>query len=227
MPPPPVLPTIHILFPSPTFSSAFTTATQFRALPPSIKIHHHTTTLSALPSSLHFDAILAPTDAYARMSGGFSAALSRALSPSHAPSALERVAQEQLFAAHRGFLVPGNCLLVSLDDTLLRRRWGARWIALCATTRAGKGDVRWDREVVYECVWAVLVALSAHNARVRLGEGEGEIKSVLMTPLATGSGGWSAERWAAQTVLAVRHFVEAGKGSIEGRTWEVEQTWGL
>ncbi len=63
-----------------------------------------------------------------------------------------------------------------------------------------------------------------------------EIKSLLMTPLATGYGRWSAERWAAQTVLAMRHFVEAmepGKEQFIGpieifeQHEEMEKTYNL
>ena len=32
-----------------------------------------------------------------------------------------------------------------------------------------------------------------------------------MTPLATEFGGWSAEKWAAQLVLAINHFVDANQ----------------
>jgi hypothetical protein len=66
---------------------------------------------------------------------------------------------------------------------------------------------------------------------------EREIKDILMTPLATGIGRVSPEKWAAQTLLAIRHFVRAVSdpeigSSLEWHTIydkheEVKETYGL
>ena len=91
---------------------------------------------------------------------------------------------------------------------------------LCPTMRI-PSNVVWDREVVYECVWSLLCAVDNHNESVRRRNAslEGaanpgrhspkEIKSILMTPLATGVGRVSAERWASQCVIAMKHYAEA------------------
>lgn len=91
----------------------------------------------------------------------------------------------------------------------------------------------WDREVVYECVWSLLVQVEGWNR----GREVDRIESVLITPLATGAGAVSKERWAAQFVLALRHFVDAlerperwsrlGWGEVYEDAFEVEKTWGL
>jgi O-acetyl-ADP-ribose deacetylase (regulator of RNase III) len=106
-------------------------------------------------------------------------------------------------------------------------------------------DVRWDREVVYECIWSLLCAIDNHNCSVRKAiekgdregtvEDEEEIQSILMTPLATGVGRVSPETWACQAVLALKHFVEASENpdkwsrlelvDIAVSTLEVEMTW--
>ncbi|KAL5335432.1 hypothetical protein BJX70DRAFT_323092 [Aspergillus crustosus] len=110
-------------------------------------------------------------------------------------------------------------------------------------------SARWDREVVYECVWSLLCAVEGWNRGFDSGasslesssEGPGKdralgrIESVLVTPMATGYGGVSAEKWAAQVVLAMRHFVDAlekpdrwrnlGWGEIPEDTEGVEKTW--
>jgi hypothetical protein len=39
--------------------------------------------------------------------------------------------------------------------------------------------------------------------------GEDTINTILITPLATGTGGVSREKWALQFVLALKHFVDA------------------
>ncbi|KAK8024658.1 hypothetical protein PG993_012724 [Apiospora rasikravindrae] len=104
-------------------------------------------------------------------------------------------------------------------------------------------NAEWNREVVYECVWGLLCAVDNHNRAVREakaagnddGNGDAEIRSVLMTPLATGVGRVSPERWASQAVLALKHFEDASRNP---ETWsrlgwkelgdyslEVESTW--
>lgn len=60
------------------------------------------------------------------------------------------------------------------------------WLAVCSTMREPM-NVVWDREVVYESV------------------------RLLMAPLAAGIGKVSKERWSAQMVLAMKHFVDAVK----------------
>lgn len=91
--------------------------------------------------------------------------------------------------------------------------------------------MNWDREVVYECTWSLLNQVEGYNRR---GEGK-RIESMLMTPLAAGVGKVSKERWAAQVVMALKHFVEAvedAKGwsalqwdRIEKIGNEIDDTW--
>lgn len=93
-------------------------------------------------------------------------------------------------------------------------------------------DIRWDREVVYECVWSLLCAVGRHNESA--GEGE-RVDSILMTPLGTGTGGLSEERWANQVALALKHYLAAGvdQAKWSGLRWEdagllaleVQKTW--
>ncbi|KAK7190600.1 hypothetical protein DPSP01_007256 [Paraphaeosphaeria sporulosa] len=231
------LPSIHLLCLEESHITSFTTALRtYNA--PSLDITYHHGTLSSLSQSTHFDAIVSPANSYARMDGGFDDALSRALSPADDYMALTRVASEALYAEHRGFLPPGSCMLISLEDTRLRgNAWGCTWLALCPTMKVPQ-RVEWDREVVYECIYALLAAVDRRNRRLsEEGVERREIRSVLITPLATGYGRWSAERWAAQTVLALKHFaevVEAGKNwekkgpvRVMGHVAEVEKTWDL
>ena len=99
-------------------------------------------------------------------------------------------------------------------------------------------EVQWDREVVYECMWSLLCAVDKHNRSVKdMGGADGSrIQRLMMSPLATGVGGVSAERWAAQVVLATKHFVMAvedpmkwsalGWGDLQTQL-EVQKTWSL
>lgn len=99
-------------------------------------------------------------------------------------------------------------------------------------------DVRWDREVVYECIWSLLCAVDRHNRKVRAGNGgaETEITSLCMTPLATGCGRLSLKRWAEQCVLAMKHWVEAVEHPevwaqaswtdvLQNRDMDLRRTW--
>lgn len=73
-------------------------------------------------------------------------------------------------------------------------------------------DARWDREVVYECVWSLMCEVDRWNKNVSSGlysGGEDKIETIMITPLATGTGGVSSEKWALQFVLALKHFVDA------------------
>ena len=65
-------------------------------------------------------------------------------------------------------------------------------------------SVVWNREVVYESVWSLLCQVEGRNRAF-----EEKINRLLMAPLAAGIGKVSKERWAAQMVLAMKHFVDA------------------
>lgn len=63
------------------------------------------------------------------------------------------------------------------------------------------------------------------------------IESILITPLATGVGRVSPDKWAAQFVLALKHFVDALErperwsrldwGDVAKESVEVQITWGM
>jgi O-acetyl-ADP-ribose deacetylase (regulator of RNase III) len=235
---------IHLLCMERQHIDAFQAAVQTHKLPSSIPISIHECTLGDLDPTVQFDAIVSPANSFGRMDGGFDDALSRAFTPQGNYHGLTRVAQAALYKEYRGFLPPGSCLLVDLEgqEELKENPWGCKYLALCPTMRVPQ-NVNWDREVVYECIWTLLAAIERHNRRVdeinlddQLIGSERQIRTVLMTPLATGCGFWSAKRWAEQTVLAIKHFVNAGKNeqwkfmqwrAIGDVTREVEKTHGL
>lgn len=210
------IPLIHLLCMDSQFISAFNSATETYKLPASVNVTIQNVRLAELDTAIQFDAIVSPANSYARLDGGFDDALSRAFSPQQDYLALTRVAQAVVYKEWRGFAPPGSCTLVDLDDESLRKNgWDCRYMALCPTMKIPQ-NVVWDKEVVYECVWALLATVNKHNRKVEEVNDDKKdrpIRSLLMTPLATGYGGWSAERWAAQTVLAIRHFVDASENS--------------
>jgi O-acetyl-ADP-ribose deacetylase (regulator of RNase III) len=211
------LPHITLLFMQPSASTAFTSALLKHklALTPSDYTIHNTY-LSDLPPDLHFDLVVSPANSYAILDGGFDDAISRAFSPKDDYGALTRAAQRELYKVNRGYLPPGQCLIVELPGEWREQRklryhdgkgWGCRYLALCPTMRM-PSLCDWDKEVVYECIWSLLTAIERHNQAASAGE---KIESLLMTPLGTGTGGISVEKWASQTVLAMKHFVEAAE----------------
>ncbi|UNI22355.1 hypothetical protein JDV02_008251 [Purpureocillium takamizusanense] len=213
-----LIPHIHLLCMEKRFISAFTSAIAHHGLASSTALTFdvHNAALQFVPESTHFDLVVSPANSYGRLDGGFDDAISRAFSPRDDYLALTRVAQHTLYDAWRGFAPPGTCTLVRIPDEFgpprSRNVWGARYVALCPTMRTPQ-EVTWDREVVYESVWSLLVAVDRHNEAIR-ADGTGgnldvKIKSMLMTPLATGIGRVSEERWAHQCVLAMKHFLEA------------------
>lgn len=222
-------PQFHLLCMEERFSDAFENARKSLELPPSFPIQIHNYALSQLPSAVKFDTIVSPANSYGRLDGAFDDAISRALSPREDYFALTHAVQAQLYEQWRGFAPPGTCTLVRIpDDFSARSRnvWGVHRIALCPTMRTPT-DVRWDREIVYECVWSLLCTIDNHNRSVRAGkaaEGEEEIRSVLMTPLATGIGRVSAERWALQAVLAMIHFIDAQENPEKWSALEWDDT---
>ncbi|KAF2731907.1 macro domain-like protein [Polyplosphaeria fusca] len=212
------IPSIHLLCLVEEYVDVFKAASKTYGLPGSINVTFHLGPLEQVSQDVRFDAIVSPANSYARLDGSFDDALSRAFSPLDNYLALTHVAQKKVYEEWRGFAPPGTCTMIDIDhESLQKDQWGCKYLALCPTMKIPQ-IVTWDREVVYECIWSLLCAIDKHNRRIQTSENEGEreIKSFMMTPLATGCGAWKAERWAAQTVLAIKHFVEA---------CEDEETW--
>ncbi|KAF5646574.1 hypothetical protein F25303_5385 [Fusarium sp. NRRL 25303] len=206
----PHVPHIHLLCMEEQFSDAFNVTRKSRKLPDSVSIEIHNCALSQLSSKVKFDTVVSPANSYGRLDGAFDDAISRQFSPRDDYHALTGVAQAQLYKTWRGFAPPGTCTLVEIPNEFEARSrnvYGTRRVALCPTMRM-PADVRWDKEVVYECIWSLLCAIDNHN---RAASEYDQIQSVLMTPLATGVGRVSPEKWALQTVLAMKHFVEASE----------------
>ena len=208
------VPHINLLCIDPAATAAFVQAREKHSLPSSITFTLHDHALAQLPASTKFDCIVSPANSYGILDGGFDDAISRAFSPRNNYLALTRVAQQKIYEEKKGFMPPGSCTLVIIPedfvtgegDSRSRNVWGTKHLALLPTMRVPSA-VGWDREVVYECIWSLLNAIYNHN-RSAASE-EDKIASLLMTPLATGAGFVSNERWANQTVLALKHFVNA------------------
>jgi O-acetyl-ADP-ribose deacetylase (regulator of RNase III) len=139
----------------------------------------------------------------------FDAYISIELGPKDDEYAITHICQTALYERWKGYCPAGNCLIVPLEGTICpTNRFDCGFIALCPTMRVPE-SVRWDKEVVYECMWSLLNALDHYNQEVR-SRGQGrEIKKVLMTGLATGVGRISPATCAMQMAVAVKHYHEA------------------
>lgn len=215
------IPTINLLCMETKYISAFNDALRshwraFRDNGPEVQINIIDTSLRNVPTTTKFDLIVSPANSYGLLDGAFDDAISRAFCANRGlPYAtLTYAVQDVLYEKYRGFAPPGTCTLVRFPGSMLTsggregdNPWGCRWVAICPTMRL-PGNVTWDREVVYECVWSLLCEVEGWNRRQGHSSAD-RIESILMTPLATGVGKVSQERWAAQVVLALKHFVDA------------------
>lgn len=135
--------------------------------------------------------------------------ISKALSPSNDFLAVTRLAQLYLYRRWRGYAPPATCTLVPLQGTVCEENpHGCSFIALCPTMRIPE-NVTWHRDLVYNCVWSLLVAVDEHNRTVDETGAGTKIQKMLMTGLATGSGGVSVDQCAQQMALAFRDFENA------------------
>ncbi|EME39317.1 hypothetical protein DOTSEDRAFT_75139 [Dothistroma septosporum NZE10] len=219
-----ILPGLHLLCMHEKFSDAFNAAVEkcYPALRQKTQITIHNCGLKFLPEDLRLDAVVSPANSYGRLDGAFDDALARTYGPKDDYGWITRKAQKVLYEKWRGFAPPGTCTVVPLDHdqttsqsrTSTRNPWDTKYLLLCPTVRI-PDVVEWDVEVVYECVWSLLCAVDNHNRDVRASTfagsstGAKEINTILMTPLGTGVGGISPQRWAEQCVIAMKQYVEA------------------
>ncbi|RPD62872.1 macro domain-like protein [Lentinus tigrinus ALCF2SS1-6] len=211
--------------------------------------------LEDLPAGeIAHECVVSPANAFGIMDGGFDLALSQAFrGPSADMYALTDHVQRHLRARWAGYAPPGSCTLVPLPEAVAgpENRWGTRVLAVVPTMKRPE-EVGWNRELVYNAMWALLCEVGRWNAEVEAEagaeavvnatgtEGAGtrsgkrtRISRILTTGLGAGAGGVSAERCAAQMVLAVKHYAEAGalparlrweSEEVERRVREVEET---
>ncbi|OJJ95200.1 hypothetical protein ASPACDRAFT_82062 [Aspergillus aculeatus ATCC 16872] len=187
------------------FEAALARQWPAHATEPKVQFRIVRQSLRDVPATTPFDLIVSPANSYGLLDGAFDDAITRKFClPDHPYETLTRAAQRVLYERWRGFVPPGTCTLVPFPESLTPNEWGCRWVALCPTMRM-PDRVSWDREVVYECIWSLLGQLEGWNR----GRATDRIERILIPPLATGVGRVSPQRWAAQMVLAVRHFVDA------------------
>ncbi|TDL20222.1 macro domain-like protein [Rickenella mellea] len=166
-----------------------------------------------------FDCIVSPANSYGRLDGGFDYYLAAALSPADIDAAT-KLAQATLYQKWKGYAPPGTCTLVPLKDSVCENNpHGCAYIALCPTMRIPE-DATWNREIVYNCVWSLLVSLEQHNRAADISGDGTKISKVLMTGLATGCGRVPPELCAQQMALAFRDFINASENAEKWSTMD-------
>ncbi|KAL5522685.1 hypothetical protein ACEPAG_8703 [Sanghuangporus baumii] len=181
--------------------------------------------LENLPNT-KFDAIVSPANSYGRMDGAFDDAISKLLSPSGDYFALTRFVQAELYKRYRGFAEPGSASALLLPENVIdsqKGTTGCKYLILCPTMHWPQ-DISWDRDIVYNTTWSLLIEIERHNSNAR-GNNAGDsnsrvphhependkpiIRSILMPGLGTGTGKIPQDRFASQFALAVKNFDEA------------------
>lgn len=200
-------------------ATAFTAALEkYSDLASKVSYSIHESSLSMMGTNVNFDLVVSPANSYGLLDGGFDDAISRAFSPKDDYYALTRHVQADLYKEFKGYLPPGGSHIVNIpeewktgDNGKSRLRygdgkgWGCKWIAMVPTMRVPM-SLDGDQEIVYRCVWSLFASIERHN---RSAPEQDRVRSILMTPLGTGVGGVTYDKWAAQCVLAMRHWIEA------------------
>lgn len=148
-----------------------------------------------------FDCIVSPANSYARLDGSFDLVISKTICPAN-PDAVTDYCQRFVHDAWNGYQVPGTCLIIPISD-FGEKQFQVKYIAHCPTMRV-PSNCRWNKDVVYNCMWSLFNAVRIHNKTNR----HSPIKSVFVTGLGTGIGRFPSDTCASQMILAYRHFVD-------------------
>ncbi|PVF95265.1 macro domain-like protein [Serendipita vermifera] len=179
---------------------------------------------------LECECMVSPANSFGIMDGGYDLALSNSFrGPENDGWKLTNIVQNYIRDKSHGYLPPGSCIIVPLPPDLAgdNNPWKAHCIAVLATMRT-PSDVRWHKDLVYNSMWSLQVAIENWNRAH--AEGEGKIKRVVITGLGTGTGGVMPKVAAEQMALAVKHFLNPPLDqprweSVQGLADEIEATY--
>lgn len=163
--------------------------------------------------STTFDCIVSPANSYARLDGAFDLVISMMFAPDD-EDAVTTHCQTYLHAIMNGYQMPGTSLLIPMHP-FINNRNHCKYIAHCPTMRK-PGNCRWNKEVVYNCMWNLLCELRRHNTCTN-----DPIKRVFITGLGTGIGNFPSEICASQMILAYKHFVRNLTKVSPKTSWEM------
>jgi len=157
--------------------------------------------LDAVPDT--FDCILSPANSFGIMDGASDLVISQmfAQATNCDIAAVIDAAQRHIYAAWNGFQPVGTSEIIPMSS-FGQNRFRCKYVAHTPTMRTPM-NVRWDKEIVYRCFWAMLNAIRRHN---ETQPAEKRIQSVLCFGLGTGVGGIPPDVCAAQMILAWKNY---------------------
>lgn len=162
-----------------------------------------------------FDCIVSPANSNARLDGAFDLIISKMFAP-YDSMQVTRHAQKYIYAAYNGYQPPGTSMMIPMLP-FASNAYDCRYLLHTPTMRM-PSDVRWNKEIVYNCMWTLLCEIRRHNI-----VNKDKIKSVFLVGLATGIGRIPPSVAASQMILAYRHFIDNLKNSPETSWSEATQ----
>ena len=160
-------------------------------------------TITSGPDPTTFDCVVSPANSFGLMGGGVNLALSKAFGAARGVT-ISHV-QKALWAEFFGHQNPGTCLIVDMEPLT----GPCRFLAHCPTMRV-PSTIPIGSDVVYCCMWSILLAVHKHNKQHAdaAGDRSSMIHKLLCSGLGTGRGKVSADACAEQMVLAIKHYFE-------------------
>lgn len=157
-----------------------------------------------------FDCIVSPAQSYCRLDGSFDLVIATMFNPNDIDS-VTTVAQRHCYEKFNGQMPPGTASVVDMQS-FNESRFGCKYLVLSPTMRM-PSNVRWNRDVGYNCFFSILNAIKVYNA------GGNRVKSVFVTGLGTGVGRIPAEVCAAQMAVAYKHFFFNLRKGFKTTSW--------
>src|SRR6478609_7960199 len=106
-----------------------------------------------------FDCIVSPANSYAKLDGAMDLVISKMFLHKN-PGVIVEHCQEYLYTIYNGYQPTGTCLVIPMHN--FPNRHNCRYIAHCPTMRT-PSNCKWNKEVVYNCMWSLLSELRIHN----------------------------------------------------------------
>jgi O-acetyl-ADP-ribose deacetylase (regulator of RNase III) len=146
-----------------------------------------------------FDCIVSPANCYGRLDGAFDLVISKMFCKNN-PDVVINHCQEYLYAIHNGYQPTGTCCIIPMHG--FDNIFDCTYIAHCPTMRI-PSNCRWNKEVVYNCMWSLLNEIRIYNHN----KPKQSIKTVFMTGLGTGVGRFPSDVCAEQMIVAYKHYM--------------------
>jgi len=186
-----------------------------------VNSNHKLTVFNGLLQDLHvqFDCIVSPSNQFLRLDGAFDQVISEMFC-AECPEKVTKVAQMHSHEYFNGYLPPAASFVIPMHS-FNETKYGCKYLLVCPTMRL-PSDVRWNKEIVYNCMFSILNTLNNHNKYKKE-----KIKTVLITGLASGIGRVPEIIVGAQMILAYKHFLQNLHKPNKTTSWGQATSFGL